>query len=82
MQSGQSFSFAGGTLFTVAGMILKVVVIVSSIAFVAEVGFVEESIKRIASVVVTVFFDEANDLVRGYGSRVDEHVRWIDGKDL
>jgi len=63
-------------------MILKVVVIVSSIAFVAEEGFVEESLKRIAPVVVTVFFDEANDLVRGYGSRVNEHVRWIDGKDL
>jgi len=63
-------------------MTMKVVVIVSSIAFVAEVGFVEESVKRVASVIVTVFFDETNDLVRGYGSRVDEHVRWIDGKDL
>jgi len=44
-------------------MTMKVVVIVSSIAFVAEVGFVEESLKRVASVVVTVFFDETNDLV-------------------
>jgi len=76
------FSFAGRTPFTVAGMMLKVVVIVSSIAFVAEVGFAEEPVKRIASVVVTVFFDEANDFVRGYGFRVDEHVWWIDGKDL
>jgi len=79
---GTVFSFAGGTPFTVAGMMMKVVVIVSSIAFVAEVGFVEEPIKRITSVVVTVVFDEAKDLVRGYGSRVDEHVRRIDGKDL
>jgi len=63
-------------------MMLKVVVIVSSIAFVAEVGFAEEPVKRITSVVVTVFFDVANDFVRGYGSRVDDHVRWIDGKDL
>jgi len=44
-------------------MMLKVVVIVSSIALVAEVGFVDEPVKRITSVVVTVFFDEANDLV-------------------
>jgi len=63
-------------------MMMKVVVIVSSIAFVAEVGLVEESVKRVASVVVTVFFDEVNDLVRGFGSHVDEHVGWIDGKDF
>ena len=37
---------------TEAGMMTKVVVIVASIAFVAEVGFAEESLKRIASVVV------------------------------
>ena len=43
-------------------MMLKVVVIVSSITFVTEVGFVEEPVKRVTSVVVTVF-DEANDLV-------------------
>ena len=63
-------------------MMKKVVVIVSSIVLVAEVEFVEEPTKRITSVVVTVLFDEANDLVRGYGSRVDDHVRWVDGKDL
>jgi len=63
-------------------MIFKVVVVESSIAFVTEVGFVEESLKRVTSVVVTVFFDETNDLVRGFGSRVDEHVGWIDGKDF
>ena len=63
-------------------MIFKVVVIVASIAFVAEVGFAEESLKRIASVVVTVFFDETNDLGRGFGSRVDEHVGWVDGYDF
>jgi len=42
---------------------MKVVVIVSSIACVAEVGFVDEPVKRVASVVVTVFFNETNDLV-------------------
>jgi len=63
-------------------MIFEVVVIESSIAFVAEVGFVEEPTKRVASVVVTVFFDETDDLVRGFESRVDEHVGRIDGKDL
>ena len=79
---GAVLSFAGGTPFTVAGMIFEVVVVVASIAFVAEVGFVDEPVKRVASVIVTVFFDETNDLVRGYGSCVDDHVRWIDGKDL
>ena len=59
---GAVLSFAGGTPFTITGMMLKVVVIVSSIAFVTEVGFVEEPVKRVTSVVVTVF-DEANDLV-------------------
>jgi len=44
-------------------MTLKVVVVESSIAFVAEVGFVEEPTERVTSVVVTVFFDETNDLV-------------------
>jgi len=60
---GAVLSFAGGTPFTVAGMTMKVVVIVSSIAFVAEVGFVKEPVKRVASVIVTVFFDESNYLV-------------------
>ena len=63
-------------------MIFKVVVIESSIAFVTEVGFVEEPTKRVTSVVVTVFFDETNDLVRGFGSHVDEHVGRVDGKDF
>jgi len=63
-------------------MMTKVVVIVASIAFVAEVGFAEESLKRIASVVVIVFFDETNDLIRGFGSHVDEHVGWVDGHDF
>jgi len=63
-------------------MMTKVVVIVASIAFVAEVGSAEESLERIASVVVTVFFDETNDLGRGFGSRVDEHVGWVDGHDF
>ena len=67
---------------TEAGMMTKVVVIVASIAFVAEVGFAEESLKRIASVVVIVFFDETNDLGRGFGSRVDDHVGWVDGHDF
>ena len=67
---------------TEAGMMTKVVVIVASIAFVAEVGFAEESLKRIASVVVIVFFDETNDLIRGFGSRVDDHVGWVDGHDF
>ena len=67
---------------TAAGMMFKVIVIVASITLVAEVGIVEESLKRITAVVVIVFFDETDDLVRGFGSRVDEHVGWVDGHDF
>jgi len=63
-------------------MMFEVLVIVASIAFVAEVGFAEECLKRIASVVVIAFFDETNDLGRGFGSHVDEHVGWVDGHDF
>ena len=63
-------------------MMFEVLVIVASIAFVAEVGIVEESLERIASVVVIAFFDETNDLGRGFGSRVDDHVGWVDGHDF
>ena len=58
--------------------------IVSPVAIVAEIGFVEESSERIASVVMPVFLDEPYDLARGCGwvSGKDDHVRWINGHDL
>jgi len=39
-------SFTGGTPFTVVGMMFNVVLMVSSIAIIAKVGFAEEPIKR------------------------------------
>ena len=55
-------SFAGGTLFTVAGMIFVIVIFVSSVAVVAEVGGVNEPWELKAPVVVTVFLDQPHGL--------------------
>ena len=65
-------------------MTTKVFLIVSPVAIVAEIGFAEESSKRIASVVMPVFLDESDNLARGRGgvSGKDNHVRWIDGHDF
>ena len=59
---GTVFSFTGRTPFTFARMLLEVVVIEPSIAFVAEIGLVEESAEGIASVVMVIFLDESDDL--------------------
>ena len=79
---GTVFSSAGRTPFAFARMLPEVVVIESTIAFVAEIGLVEESVEGIASVVMVIFLDEADDFVGGFGSCVDDHVGWIDGHDL
>ena len=81
---GTVFSFAGRTPFTFARMLSEVVVIESTIAFIAEIGFAEESAKGIASVVMVIFLDESDDLTRRH-SRVsykDQHMWGIDGHDL
>ena len=59
---GTVLASAGGAPFPVAWMTGHIVVIVPFVAFVAEVGFAEESIERIASVVMIILFDESNDL--------------------
>ena len=64
---GTVFSFTGRTPFTLAGMMLEVVVIESTIAFVAEIGLAEESAEGIASVVMVIFLDESDDLARRHG---------------
>ena len=63
---------------------MEVFVIVSPVAFIAEIGFVEESSERFAAIVMRVFLDESYDLARGCGgvSGKDDHVRWIDGHDF
>jgi len=79
---GTVLSFAGGTPFAFAGMMFVIVMVESSVALVAEVGGVDESLERITPVVVTVFLDQSDNLVGGYRSRVDDHVRWVDGHDF
>jgi len=75
-------SFAGGAPFAFTGMMFVIVMVVSSVAFVAEEGGVEEALEGIASVVVIVFLDQSDDFVRGHRSGVDDHVRWINGHDF
>ena len=77
-------AFAGGAAFACAGMTTEVFMIVSPVAIVAEIGFVEESSERIASVVMPVFLDEPYDLASGHSgvSGKDDHVRWINGHDF
>ena len=59
-----------------------IVMVESSVALVAEVGGVDESLEGIAPVIVIVFLDQSDDLVGGYRSRVDDHVRWVDGHNF
>jgi len=79
---GALLSFAGGAPFANAGMIFNVVVVVPAVAFVAKVRFAEEPAEGITAVVVAVLLDEKNALVRVYGSRVNDHVRRVDGHHL
>ena len=59
-------------------MMAQIVVVEPFVTFVAEVRSAEESSKGIATVVMNVFLDKPNDFVGGYGSSVDDHMRWID----
>ena len=63
---------------------VHIVVIKSTIAFIAEIGLVEESAEGIASVVMVIFPDELNDLARRHGrvSHKNQHVWGVDGHDL
>ena len=72
----------GGAPFTHAAMILEILVIVTLIAFVAEVGFAKKCTVGIASVVMFTLFNETNDFIRRGGSGINDHMRWIDGHDL
>ena len=81
---GTVFSFTGGTPFSLARMMLYVVVIEPSIAFVAEIGSAEESAEGIASVVMVIFLDESDDLARRHGrvSHKNQHVWGVNRHDL
>ena len=57
------FAFAGRAPFTDAWMMFEVVVIVPSIAIVAEVRTIQEAFEGITSVVMVSLFDETYDLV-------------------
>ena len=60
-------------------MVFVIIMIVTLIAFVAEIGLTEEPFERIATVIVFAFFEEMYDIVLRGGSSVNHHVRWIDG---
>jgi len=79
---GAVLSFGGGEPFAIAGMIFTVVMVRATVAFVAKVRFAEEPAEGIVAIVVAVLLDEENALVRVYGSRVNDHVRRVDGQDL
>ena len=81
---GTVFSFTGRTPFAFAQMMPEVVVIESTIAFVAEIGLVEESAEGIASVVMVIFLEESDDLARRHGrvSYKNQLVQGIDGHEL
>ena len=65
-----------------AGMISHIVVIEPTVTVVAEVGFADEPFEGITPIVVFTLFDETNDLVRGDGSLIDDHLRRINGHHL
>ena len=56
---GAVLSFAGAASFTVTGMVFVIIVIITLIAVIAEIGFTEEPFKRIATVIVFTFFDDS-----------------------
>ena len=60
--------------FSITRMMSKIFVVVISIVVLAEieVGFGEETLERIASIVMTVFFDEQDEFVRGRLAREDD----------
>lgn len=55
---------------------------VPHIAVVAEVGFREEALESITSILMVVFFDEHDEFIRGNLTREDDAKRWIDGQDF
>ena len=56
-------------------MILVIIMVVSSVAVVVEVGGVYETLGGITPIVVIVFLDQPDYLVGEYGSVVNTHVR-------
>ena len=62
-------------------MMGHIVVVEPFVAFIAAIGSVEEATIGVAPIVALALFDETNDLVGGYESSVDDHMRWVDGPD-
>ena len=74
-------AFARGAPFSVTAMIAKGFSVIPAFTFVAEVIFAEKTSERITSIVMFIFFDETNDLIRrcGWISIKDNHIRRING---
>ena len=77
-------AFARGAPFSVTTMIVEVFPVVAPVTFIAKVRFAEESRNRAASVVMSIFFDETNNLARSCGGIPikDDHMGWINRHDL
>ena len=77
-------AFAGKAPFSVTAMIVEVFPVVAPVAVIAKVRFAEESGKRVASVVMSIFFDETNHFARWCGGIPikDDHIGRINGHDL
>ena len=69
-------TFAGGAPFSIAAMITEVFFVVAPVTVIAKVRFAEESSKRVASVVMSIFFDRVFAVLRPYrdeGRPFDTH---------
>jgi len=79
---GTVFTFTRLAPFPLARMMSEVVVIVSPIAVVAEIRVRQEPLEGIASVLVIVGFDEANDLGTKGCTVENDLIRWRAGDDF
>ena len=70
------------TPFTIAGMMFGVIAVVLPIAFIAQVTLRQETRERVAPIVMVIFFDDTDDLVRWRGHHEDQHVRRVNRHDF
>jgi len=77
-------AFTGGTPFSLAGMMMDVVVIETAITLVTEIRLFEEPFVGIAAVIVFTVFEEPYDLgiVRRWWSFVNDHVGFVHRHDF
>jgi len=70
------------TPFTIAGMILMIIVIVPPITLITKVTPGQKTRERVTPIVMVIFFDDTDDLVRWCGPHEDQHVRRLNRLDF